>query len=106
MQVQRRVVLTKTGTYYALGTLDAEISKVMAVIAPNYDPSNPLSPDYRAHLFYAEKAVYGAAAAPLAQLLASLDLAEQALGFSEVVAPPFMAIRQILGTMGVTKQGV
>jgi hypothetical protein len=49
------VVLTRSGTYYTLGRLDASVARVMAAICPQFDAENPLSPDTRQQLLYAER---------------------------------------------------
>ena len=94
------LVSTHSGSLYRLGRLDPGVARVLA-IAPAFNPDNPLAPETRMQLLYAERVVYGAAAGPLAQLQASLHAAEAALGHPEVVAPQFLALRQVLHSLGV-----
>jgi hypothetical protein len=96
-----RYVHTHSGIFYVLGRLDPTVARVLAVVAPHWDAENPLCPHTRQALLYAGGVAYGAAAAPLAQVLASLHAAEAAMGHAELLAPRWQAIRQILHTMGV-----
>ena len=96
-----RQLVTLSGTFYTLGRLDPAVARVLAVVAPHWDAENPLSLHTRAHLLHAGRVARGAAAAPAAQLLGALRAAEAALGVAEVTAPQFLALRQILRSMGV-----
>ncbi len=99
--VHRRTVVTRSGNCYQLGRLDARVARVLGIICSSFDPEDPLNPDTRAQLLYAERLVYGPAHAPLGQLLAALQAAEGAMAFPEAVGPQFAAIRQILHAMGI-----
>jgi hypothetical protein len=100
--VSGKVVTTRSGSRYVLGRLDARIEAVLSFIAPgSFDANDPLAPSTRTKLLYAERIIYGGAAAPVAALISALAAAEDALEYPELVGEQFAVMRKVLRTVGI-----
>ena len=100
--VSGKVVTTRSGSRYVLGRLDARIEAVLSFIAPgSFDANDPLAPATRTKLLYAERIIYGGAAAPVAALISALAAAEEALEYPELVGEQFAVMRKVLLTVGI-----
>lgn len=107
VEVHGNIVVTRSGSRYALGTLDDAIAKVMRLIAGNnagahaFNPHDPLAAATRAQLLFAERIVYGPARESGRQVLEALDRLQADLGFPNMVSEHFEAMRSILRTLAI-----